>query len=52
MYLLTCFNAPIHRWNHLAVTRLVSDFEGFDFPKDFPHAYRCVQMRMAGVSEL
>ena len=31
-----------HRWNHLAVTRLVNEFEVFDFRKDFPHVYRYV----------
>ncbi|KAI0750282.1 glutathione S-transferase [Daedaleopsis nitida] len=27
-------------WNHLATTRLVKDFEGFDFEKNFPAVYK------------
>ena len=35
--------SSLHRWNDLAATRLVKDFNGFDFERDFPSVYRCVR---------
>lgn len=35
--------SSLHRWNDLATTRLVKDFNGFDFEHDFPSVYRCVR---------
>ena len=32
------------RWNHLATTALVKDYNGFDFQKDFPAVYRYAQL--------
>ena len=31
---------PVHRWNHIAFSKLVRGYNGFDLQKDFPAVYR------------